>query len=147
MKKYIAIALLFVVLCVPAFSASVRSYLPSKTRVASLPLDSVIGQVAERDSSTSHELVYKALSEEYSFQWAETYLREDVRQSLISLFGSWLSEHLPAEDVLLSVSHGNSDGSVGLNARVGGSCMSFIVEGDLIVSMKLISDDKSEKSN
>ncbi len=147
MKKFVAFALLLFVLCVPTFSSSVRSYLPSNVKVANLPVDSVIGKLAEPDSSETHELLQRALKSEYSFEWTETYLREDVRQSLVSLFGPWFSENLPAAEVLLSVSHSNSDGSVGLNARVGSSCMSFIIDGGFIVSMKLLSEDNSEKSN
>ncbi len=147
MKKIIVLALLFILLCAPAFSSSVREYLPSNVKVSTLPVDSVIGQLADPDSSEAHELLGRALASEYSFEWTETYIREDVRQSLVSLFGSWLSEHLQAGQILLSISHTNSDGSVGLNARVGDSCMSFIIDGGFIVSMKLISEDKSEKSN
>ena len=143
MKKFMVSAFLSLVLCASVLGSSVRSFLPSNTRVPSLPVDSVIGQVAEPDSTSAHELLWRALASEYSFEWTETCLRDDVRQSLVSLFGPWLSEHLPSAEVLLSVSHANSDGSIGIDARVGDSCMSFIVDGVRIVSMKLLAADNS----
>ncbi len=144
MKKLSALALVLIFLSLSVFGAegSVRAFFPSTRTVGRLPVDSTIGQTAQPDSSDVHDLVSRALASEYSFEWTETFLHPDVRGSLVSLFGTWLSENLPASEPLLSVSHRNSDGSFGLNVRVGDSCMAFIVDGDFIVSMKRLESDK-----
>ncbi len=140
-KKTVVLAMIILSLSAPAFCAdatSVRIGLPAASKTSLLPVDSVIGQVVQPDSSDVHVLLHKALTAEYGFEWTETYLREDVRPSLVSLFGSWFAENLPAKEMLMSASHANSDGSVGLNVRVGSSCMSFILEGGQIVSMRAL---------
>ncbi len=138
MKKNLVLAMLMMLLCVSAFCAesSVRTGLPSLASSPQLPLDSMIGQVTSPDASDEHALLYRALSQEFSFEWTETYIREDVRAAIVDLFGPWLSSVLPASDLLMSVSHKNADGSIGLNVRVGESCMSFVLLDGLIVSMK-----------
>ncbi|MCF0262684.1 MAG: hypothetical protein HUK23_07215 [Sphaerochaetaceae bacterium] len=132
--------LLISVLCVSvSFCQSVKITLPlSGAGVAIYPYDNVIGQTCDKDSSPSHMLISQALSQSYSFEWTEKFLGEQNRKNLVDLFGQWLSENLPCNDYLISVSHENADGSVGLNIRVGQDCFALIVDNSFIIAMKSI---------
>lgn len=117
---------------------SVRTVLPESATVRMLPVDGKIGQIADWNSSREHLLLDQALGQPYSVQWVETYVEESMRSALVRMFGSWLSSHLPAKDAILSVAHGNPDGSVGINVRVKDSCMSFIILDAKIIAMRLL---------
>lgn len=141
-KKIHLIILMILAALLPlcaAESQTVRSYLPSlSSERGLLPVDGVIGQTAEPDCDDAHKALSAALSEDYSFDWTQTYIAEPVRAALVRLFDSWFSTHLPCSAVLMSVSHPNADGSIGINVRVGDSCMSFVMSDGVIVSMKEI---------
>lgn len=121
---------------------SVRVFLPSLSLgYGLLPSDSVIGLTAYTDSSEAHAFLSSALKSPYSFEWTEKYLSPSVREPLVRLFGSWLSFNLPAVSFLLSESHINGDGSMGINARIlhndgNSACMSFIFFEGKIIAMK-----------
>ncbi len=139
--KRTAVTLLLAVLVIlplcAATQSSVRTSLPANaTWTGVLPVDSSIGQTAEPDSDEAHSVLYAALREEYSFDWTETHIAEDVRAALVRLFDKWLSTHLPCTDILMSVSRSNADGSTSITVRTGDSCMSFVLSDGLIVSMR-----------
>lgn len=136
-KRFSAILILMFVSCL-LFAAEIRVAFPA-AHIGNviLPVDSEIGQLAEEDSHEAVAVLAAALREEYSFEWTETHIHESVRASLVKLFGSWFSENLPASAILFSVPHENPDGTVGVNVRIGESCVSFILEGNQIISMRL----------
>ena len=103
-----------------------------------MPVDAVIGQTADRDVNEDVRKLSLALSEEYSFEWTQEHIAEQARASLVKLFGSWFSENLPVPEVLFSLPYVNADGTVGVNARVGSTCMAFLLEGGQIVSIRLL---------
>ncbi len=140
MRKTAVLSILL--LLVASFSLyandSVRTYFPFLSKEATslvLPVDSVIGQTAGSDSSETHLLLKKALGESYSYEWTQTYLAEETRASLVQLFGTWLSENLGKGGAIFSTLHRNQDGSVGINVRLNGSCMAFVLSEGRIVSM------------
>ena len=81
-------------------------------------------------------LLSDALQEAYSFEWTEKHIAAEVRSAIVRLFDSWFSNHLPCSWILMSASYVNADGSAGINVRADGSCMSFVLSGGMIVSMK-----------
>lgn len=115
---------------------SVRTALPAKTGTPMLPKDVKIGQVVSYTESPDHETLNKMLREEYSFEWTESHIAEQERPTLVKLFGSWLSQNLPATNFLMSKMSINQDGSVVINVRIGNSCMAFVLKDSMIVSMK-----------
>ncbi|MBP5162717.1 MAG: hypothetical protein ILP16_07055 [Spirochaetales bacterium] len=140
-KRLICLAAILLILSVlPVLaedSVPVRIAMPSKaTGSPVLPYDRVIGQVVEPECDDSHVLLSKALGEAYSFEWTESHIAPEVRSAIVRLFDSWFSTHLPCSFVLMSASHVNADGSTGINVRADGSCMSFVLSGGMIVSMK-----------
>ncbi|MBO4409911.1 MAG: hypothetical protein J5775_04075 [Spirochaetales bacterium] len=136
--KRLSFVMVLMVFCggLACAQTTVRTFFPAtRTGSSVLPVDSVIGQTADSSSSQFHLLVAKALRSEYSYEWTQKYIREDVRAALIRLFGDWLSANLPAKGFLLSVLHTNADGSVGINIRVGETCLAVVVADGQIVSM------------
>ena len=120
------------------FGAEIRVSFPSAhTGNVILPVDSEIGQLADEGLHEAVVVLATALREEYSFEWTESHIHESVRASLVKLFGSWFSENLPVSSVLFSAPHENPDGTVGVNVRIGESCVSFLLEGNQIISMRL----------
>ena len=138
MKKICAaIILISVALCLcAADKPAVRTALPSKASAGILPVDRVIGQTCPSSETQTHQVLSGMLAEQYSFEWTESHIAQEVRQPLVRLFGNWLSEHLGSSDVLMSVANENSDGSCGINVRLGGGCMAFVLKDGLIVSMR-----------
>ena len=139
--KRIPVSCLMVILVMlPLFAGpplSARTFLPMNASEAGLlPVDAVLGQVAQPDSDEAHSVLYAALREEYSFDWTETHIAQPVRAALVRLFDKWLSTHLPCTEVLMSVSRANADGSTAITVRTGDSCMSFVLSEGRIVSMK-----------
>jgi len=133
---FLMVLIVLIPLCA-AGSQSARTSLPKNaTEAGILPVDSSIGQTAEPDSDEAHAILYAALREEYSFDWTETHLAEPVRAALVRLFDQWLSTHLPCGEILMSVSRSSADGSTAITVRTGDSCMSFVLSGGLIVSMR-----------
>ena len=142
MGKRLLTFIMILVAVLPLYSAevqSVRTYLPAlASGDGMLPVDDVIGQTATPDCDDAHKALYGALGEDYSFEWTQTHIAQPVRSALVRLFDSWFSSHLPCSGILMSVSHVNADGSVGINVRIGGSCMAFVMSDSMIVSMKEI---------
>ena len=121
----------------PLFAEEVRVVMPqNRSGSPMLPLDTVIGQVADENSDEAVRELASSLREEYSFEWTQTHLAEEYRASLVKLFGAWFSETLPVNSVLFSVPYVNSDGTVGVNVRIGLVCMAFLLSGNQIVSMR-----------
>lgn len=120
-------------------AAEIRVDLP-KNRSGNifLPVDSVLGQLSDADSDQAVSVLTSALREEYSFGWTEAHISEQYRASLVRLFGDWFSENLPASAALFSVPVQNADGTVGVNVRIGDSCMAFLLNDNQIVSMRLL---------
>ena len=140
MKKRLVTVVLLILFALAGLHADeIRVDLP-KNRSGSLvlPVDSVIGQTADFDVNENVQELYKALKEEYSFDWTVKYIAEHARASLVKLFGTWFSENLPVGDALFSLPFVNADGTVGVNVRVGSTCMAFLLEGNQIVSMRLL---------
>ena len=139
MKKGFLAILMFLFAIFTLCAAEVRIVMPqNRSGSPMLPVDSVIGQIAEEDRDDAVRTLALALRQEYSFEWTEQHIAEEYRTSLVKLFGSWLSENLPATQILFSVPYVNSDGTVGVNARIGQDCMAFLLDGNQIVSMRLL---------
>ena len=137
MKKRLLAVLLILLAFFPLFAGEVRIAMPqNRSGSPMLPVDAVIGQIAEEDSDEAVRKLASALREEYSFEWTQAHIAEEYRASLIKLFGAWFSETLPVSTVLFSVPHVNSDGTVGVNVRIGQVCMAFLLSGNQIVSMR-----------
>ena len=141
-KRIILLFMILIAAAMPLYCAGekpVRTYLPAMaSQRGMLPVDNVIGPVAEPDCDDAHAALYSALTEGYSFEWTQTYIAEPVRAALVKLFDSWFSTHLPCSGILMSVSHENADGSIGINVRTDGSCVAFVMSDGMIVSMKEI---------
>ena len=139
-RSVLIIALFLVSVLLPAVAEtpSVRVEFPasSSSDKAVLPTDGVIGQICDPDADEAHKVLSAMLGRGYSFEWTQECIAEEMRAPLVNLFGTWLSEHLPAENVLFSVSHENSDSSVSINVRIGAFCMAFVLKDNVIISMK-----------
>ena len=143
MKKKQATAALLMLILVSSIlpAAEIRTALPARhTSSVILPSDPVLGQTGDDDSCDEVRVLAKALREPYSFEWTETNLHESVRSSLVKLFGSWFSENLPCREIVFSVPYSNADGTTGVNVRFPSSCVSFILDGTQIISMRIISE-------
>ena len=137
MKKGFLAVLMILLALSPLFAGEVRVAMPqNRSGSPMLPVDTVIGQVADENSDGAVRKLASALREEYSFEWTQTHIAEEYRASLVKLFGSWFSETLPVSNVLFSVPYVNSDGTVGVNVRIGQVCMAFLLSGNQIVSMR-----------
>ena len=129
--------ILLAVSCI--YAAEIRVDLPqNRSENMLLPTDSVLGQLADETSYEAVSALAQAMREDYSFEWTEAHIAEQYRASLVRLFGDWFSENLPVSGALFSLPVVNADGTVGVNVRVGSSCMAFLLEGNLIVSMRLL---------
>ena len=138
MKKRLSVIMILMLVSCLLFGAEIRVAFPAAhSGNVILPVDSTIGQLTDENSHEAVATLAEALRHEYSFEWTESHIHESVRASLVKLFGSWFSENLPASAVLFSVPHENPDGTVGVNARIGESCVSFLLEGNQIISMRL----------
>ena len=138
-RKVLAIALILVLAFGALHADEVRVEFPKMhDRTSILPVDSVIGQIADESSDPAVHALSLALKEEYSFEWTQNHIAEESRASLVKLFGTWFSENLPSGETLFSVPHVNSDGTIGVNVRIGSSCMAFLLQGNMIVSMRLL---------
>ena len=140
MKRKVLASVLVLLIALGVLSAAeVRVEFPrNHSDSVMLPVDAVIGQTADRDSDGVLQSLALALKEEYSFEWTQNHIAEQSRASLVRLFGTWFSENLPADTVLFSVPLVNADGTVGVNVRIGSSCMAFLLQGNMIVSMRLL---------
>ena len=137
MKKGFLAVLMILLALSPLFAGEVRVAMPqNRSGSPMLPADAVIGQIADENSDEAVRKLASALREEYSFEWTQAHIAEEYRASLIKLFGAWFSETLPVSTVLFSVPHVNSDGTVGVNVRIGQVCMAFLLSGNQIVSMR-----------
>ncbi len=118
-------------------SHSLRTFFPSQSSGASiLPVDDVIGQTCSATETEEHRCLQEMLGDGYSFEWTQRCLSEETRSALVRLFDPWFSKNLPCRDALFSVAVYNEDGSCGINARIGGSCMAFVLKDSRIVMMK-----------
>ena len=140
MKKSFAALLLILLVSVCGVSASeIRIVMPqNRSGSMMLPVDSVIGQLADEDSDAAVRSLASALKQEYSFEWTQEHISEEFRASLVKLFGTWFSENLPVAGALFSVPYVNGNGTVGVNVRIGTVCMAFLLDGNQIVSMRLL---------
>ena len=141
MGKRVLLFMIILAAALPLYAAqqSVRTFLPSlSSGQGLLPVDDVIGQTAAPDCDDAHRALSAALGEDYSFEWTQSHVAQPVRAALVRLFDGWFSTHLPCRGILMSVSHANADGSVGINIRCGESCMAFVMSDGMIVSMKEI---------
>ena len=138
-KRKVLACVLILVLAFGALFAEVRVEFPGMhDRTSVLPVDAVIGQIADESSDAAVHSLALALKEEYSFEWTQNHIAEESRASLVRLFGPWFSENLPCGAALFSVPYMNGDGTVGVNVRIGSSCMAFLLEESMIVSMRLL---------
>ena len=138
-KSFLAAVLMILFALAGLYADEIRVELPqNRTGNLIMPVDSVIGQTADRNVNENVQELYKAFREEYSFEWTEKHIAEEARASLVKLFGSWLSENLPIGDALFSLPYVNADGTVGVNVRVGSSCLAILLSGNQIVSMRLL---------
>ena len=137
MKRGFLAVLMIILVISPLFAEEVRVVMPqNRSGSPMLPVDTVIGQVADENSDEAVRELASSLREEYSFEWTQTHIAEEYRASLVKLFGAWFSETLPVNSVLFSVPYVNSDGTVGVNVRIGQVCMAFLLSGNQIVSMR-----------
>ena len=136
-KISVVLVMICVALCAcAAEKQTVRTALPAKASAVLLPVDRTIGQTCSSSETEGHRVLYDMLKEQYSFEWTESHIAQDVRVALVRLFGDWLSDHLGASDILMSVASDNSDGSCGINVRVADSCMAFVLKDNMIISMR-----------
>ena len=139
MKRGFLAVLLILIAFSPLFAEEVRIVMPqNRSDSLMLPVDAVIGQIADESSDEAVRKLASALREEYSFEWTQVHIAEEYRASLVKLFGTWFSENLPVSTVLFSVPYVNGDGTVGVNVRIGQVCMAFLLEGNQIVSLRLL---------
>lgn len=140
MKRCFLTAVLLILLSVFClYAAEIRVDLPqNRSGNMLLPVDSVLGQLSDGNSNEAVSALAQAMKEGYSFEWTQAHIAEEFRASLVRLFGDWFSENLPVSGALFSLPVVNADGTVGVNVRVGSSCMAFLLEVNLIVSMRLL---------
>ena len=130
MKKILAITV-FICLAVMSLFAqtTVKEYFPSLAKTPCYPIDSDLGQCVPSDETEQHKLLAKALSEQYSFNWAESFLHPTFKKNLASVYSSLLSDILPAQSVLYSRASVNSDGTYVISVKTAesGKIISFAI--------------------
>ncbi len=121
-KRLFAVITVLLIMCVLCAKAPVY------------PVDSVLGQCVPSDSSEQHILVSEALSEPYSFEWAEKYLHPRFKKNIALIYSPLLSEILPAESVLYSRASISSDGTYAISVKIAesGKIISFAVSEGFI---------------
>ena len=122
----------------PLFCESSRdSFLNSTHRNDVLPVDSVLGQTADPEGSENHKALEKALSEEFSFEWLETYLSPSFKETAAKLWSERLSSILPAGQFVMSAARNNADESVSISVRLlnNNTVIHFAVRDGLIEAM------------
>ena len=138
MKKTVFLLILVSLVLFPLFSESTRdTFLNSKHNNDVLPVDSVVGQTSDSLSSQNHRALEKALSEEFSFEWLETYLATSFRETAARLWSEKLSSILPAEHFVMSTAKKNADESVSISVRLldNSTVIHFAVRDGLIEAM------------
>lgn len=137
------VALAFLIMTLFSLSAlnaaSVRDHFISKRTVNVLPADSVIGQTADSSSTEELTVLSRALSEEFSFEWTETYLEENTRTVILENMTNILTSLLPQTQMIFSKPFVNGDSSVSVNVRFmeNNMVVSFVLLGEKIVAMTL----------
>ena len=138
MKKAVFVLILASLVLVSLFSESSRdAFLSSKHKNDSLPVDSVLGQTADSETSEAHKVLAQAMSEEYSFEWLETYLAPSFRETAARIWSERLSSILPAEGFVMSTARNNADESVSISVRLLGNntVIHFAVRDGLVEAM------------
>lgn len=122
-------ALIFVLILVSLSSIS------AKTPV--YPVDGQIGQCVPSDYDEEHEFLSQALSEPYSFEWAEQYLHPKFKKNIALVYSSLLSEVLPVSSALYSRSSIGADGTYVIAVRLAdsGKTVSFAVSEGYIAAI------------
>jgi len=137
-KKTVFLLILVSLVLLPALAESSRdAFLTSKHNNDVLPVDSVLGQTADSESSENHRMLAQALAEEFSFEWLETYLAESFRETAAKLWSEKLSSILPANQFVMSVARKNADKSVSISVRLleNSTVIHFAVRDGLIEAM------------
>ena len=138
MKKTVFLLILVSLVLLPVLAESSRdAFLTSKHSNDVLPVDSVLGQTADSESSEDHRVLAQALAEEFSFEWLETYLAESFRETAAKLWSEKLSSILPANQFVMSVARKNADKSVSISVRLleNSTVIHFAVRDGLIEAM------------
>ena len=143
MRKKIALVIIILSLLSLSFvfcadNRSFRTAIVSNESSHVLPYDSKIGQLCDVNQTIYHEFLLNALSHEYSIDWIQTYLQEDVRSALVSMYDSFFASNLPFDSVLMSTLYENADNSIGINVRTNSTCISFIIKDEKIIAMKVL---------
>lgn len=137
------VSIAFLVLTLFSLSAlgatSVRDHFISKRSVNVLPTDSMIGQTADPSATKELTVLSRALSEEFSFEWTETYLEENTRTVILDNMTNILTSLLPQTQMVFSKPFINGDSSVSINVRFmeKNMVLSFVLSGEKIVAMAL----------
>ena len=136
-KKVFLLVLLSFALLSGLFALTRAEYLASKHVSDILPVDSMVGQTADSDSSENHAALAEALSEEFSFEWLETYLAPGFRDTAAKLWSGKLSSVLPATQFVMSKGKTNADSSISISVRLAGTdtVIHFAVRDGLIEAM------------
>lgn len=136
-KSLAAVVVLF--LCFSGFASdAVQKYLPSLHRDSVYPKDIVMGQTSPASDSETLQFLSSVLSEEYSFEWSEKYFAEENKKALAMLYSSFLSSHIPTNQVLFSKEQTGSDKTVSVMARFSsGETATFTVIDGKIYSLSI----------
>lgn len=139
MKKTLTLFLMFLLFTFCAFAddSSYRVFFPSLASDPVYPIESTIGQIAAANQTEEHKLLSKALSEPFSFEWCETYLAENTRKNITTLYSALLSDLLPSNEVLFSRANNNADNSVTISVKFPNSddVLTFVVLENRIIGM------------
>ncbi len=137
-KKVVTVFLLIILFSVSLLSAdTLREHLVSAHRESVFPVDSLIGQTVDPSSSNELTLLARALSEEFSFEWTETYLEENTRVGILENMTNTLTSLLPQSQALFSQPFKNGDDSISVSVRFvdGGMVLSFVILGEKIIAI------------
>lgn len=137
MKKVLLIITILVFTAVSLFAqVTIKEYFPSLAKNPCYPIDSQLGQCVSSDDTEQHKLLAKALSEQYSFNWAESYLHPTFKKNLAKVYSSVLSDILPVQSVLYSRATVNSDGTYVISIKTSGTdIISFAIADDKICAI------------
>lgn len=84
--------------------------------------------VSQPDSSEHHIFLSHALSsEDYGYEWMQSYVADASCDEISRSLGPWLSENLPVQGLLMSQALANADGSVSISIRLGDDVLCFVV--------------------
>lgn len=95
------------------------------------PLDRSIGLISAAEEGSPEALLLQAFREEYSLEWLDEYVSEEVRPSFSLFYSDTLLSLLPLENPIISVPE---EGRVNIKDTVSGALVTVYTDDELKIT-------------